>query len=108
LARRRKYIKKKVPSRRSSAKRPTWAARTKKRMLNMGRVDSFRYELKKLLEGMPKEEQSSTFGTIYSKASTQSIDSAKEFVEERVEEGKIDEDLSREVLDLLSRYSRMR
>ncbi len=100
MRRRRKFVKKRI-NKEGSAK--------KRRMLNMHRVDDFRYDLQQILSNMPEEDhRRPVFATIYSKASNLGINEARNYVKDKTEEEIIPEEMSEGILNLLYRYSRLR
>ncbi len=100
MRRRRKFVKKRI-NKEGSAK--------KRRMLNMHRVDDFRYDLERILNNMPEEDhRRPVFATIYSKASNLGINEARNYVKDKTEEEIIPEEMSEGILNLLYRYSRLR
>ncbi|GBE54994.1 MAG TPA: hypothetical protein ENH28_02365 [Euryarchaeota archaeon] len=100
MRRRRKFVKKRI-NKEGSAK--------KRRMLNMHRVDDFRYDLKQILSNMPEEDhRHPVFATIYSKASNLGINEARNYIKDKTEEEIIPEEMSEGILNLLYRYSRLR
>lgn len=100
MRRRRKFVKKRI-NKEGSAK--------KRRMLNMHRVDDFRYDLERILKNMPEEDhRRPVFATIYSKASNLGINEARNYVKDKTEEEIIPEEMSEGILNLLYRYSRLR
>ena len=77
----------------------------KRRKLNMRKDNEFRYQLGQILKDLPEGVQGSLKGTIYAKASNMGIREAKEFVLRKKEEGVIDEEKARKIIDLLYKYS---
>lgn len=65
----------------------------------------FRYLLGQLLKELPEGIQGSIKGSIYAKASNMGIREAKNFILEKKEEGLIDEELAKKLIDLLYKYS---
>lgn len=78
------------------------------KMLDMNKNDEFRYLLEKSLKDLPESLRGSLFGTIYAKASKYGINSAREYVLTKKNEGIIDEMTSRKLIDLLFEYSTYR
>ena len=71
----------------------------------MRKDNEFRYQLGQILKDLPEGVQGSLKGTIYAKASNMGIREAKEFVLRKKEEGVIDEEKARKIIDLLYKYS---
>lgn len=81
----------------------------RKRMLNMHGISTFNYELRNLLNKIPREsDRHPIFASIYSKASNIGIEEAEEFINTGVEEGIIPKGLSVELITLLNKHSRYR
>ncbi len=82
---------------------------TRKTMLNMGRIDSFEWNLKNILEGMENSEnRGAVFGSIRNKAINLGIEESGDYVLEIEQDGVIAEEMSKDILDLLDRFSRRR
>ncbi len=77
----------------------------KRRKLNMRKDDEFRYMLGQILKDLPEGVQGSLKGTIYAKAANMGIKEAKEFVLRKKEEGIIDDEKAKRIIDLLYKYS---
>ncbi len=103
MGRRRKISIKK----RSSKRRPKETqAPSRKRMLDMGKFDSFKFRLKKTLEGVEGGEP--IFANVNSKSTNIGTKDAKKYVEDIVEQGTIKREKADEIIDLLDRYSKYR
>jgi hypothetical protein len=103
MGRRRKFTVKKRPYRKAAK---TNQNGPRKRKLNMRKLSSFEYYLKLALEDV--EAGGTIFGNIYSKSTNLGIDEARKYVDILVEDGNIDEDKAREVIDLLNKFSKFR
>jgi len=79
-------------------------------MLDVGRKDIFRYELRRILAsaGMDEERVPSFVATVITRASRVSVDSAKEYVEEMVATGVCPEGAKEPIMRLLGRFTRYR
>lgn len=75
----------------------------KKRRLNLRRTIEFKYELDKILEGLPENVVGTMKGSIIAKADKMDQDAAMDFIEEKVKDGTIDEE-TRDRLFRLLRY----
>ncbi len=105
MARRRKYTLKKGVK----GPRKKNGNSIRKVMLNMARLDSFEWNLKKVLEGLPNpENKGAIFGSIRNKSINIGIEEAREYILSKQEEEAIDEDTSNELLALLDRFSKRR
>ena len=80
--------------------------RPKERKLNMRRLSTFEYRLKKLLEGV--EAAGTIFGNIRSKSANRSTAEAKQYVEVLADDGNLEIEKASEITDLLNRFSTMR
>ncbi len=102
MARRRKYTIKKGPRR---AKRKTGTS-SRKIMLNMGRLETFEWNLKKLLDDLPNpENKGAIFGGIRNKAINLGIEEAREYILSMQKEDAFDEDKAKELLTFLDKFS---
>lgn len=79
-------------------------------MLDLSKESIFRYDMEDILEKAetPSERIPSTIASIWSKASRQGIDDAKEFIRSKREEGLYDAETEQRILRLLSNHSRYR
>jgi len=79
-------------------------------MLNVGRLSSFRYDMKEVMRRHKIEgpAASSVMATVIAKASRISIDSAMEYVREQEKAGALSRAASDEMCNLLGRFSRPR
>ena len=78
----------------------------KKQKLNLGKVSTFEFQLKKALEGV--EAGAIIFGNVCSKATNIGIAETIEYLEGIEEAGNLSEDKAEELIDLLKRFSRYR
>ncbi len=98
------------------ARRPPYTRRQeppkskKQPMLNVRKEVEFRYDLRKILEGAKVDEKiiPSFIATLFSKGSRINLYDAKEYVENKLEEGIFDNDTMERILHLMSRYKRWR
>lgn len=100
MGRRRKYFKKNKTQNEGGGQGP------KTRKLNMGKLDSFEYHLKNMLNGV--EGKGTIFGNICSKSVNLGITEAKNYVEVLAQDGNIEQDKAAQIVELLNRYSRLR
>jgi len=104
MGRRRKPgVNKRKPYRR---RRSNDSGVSRKRMLDMGKHDSFKYRLRQVLEDVVGSEP--ILANINSKSTNLGIDNAKEYLETIVEEGSIERNKAEEIIELLHRYSKYR
>jgi len=105
MARRRKYVIRKG-GRKAKNK---GGDNTRKTMLNMGRLESFEWNLKKMLDDLPNpENKGAILGSIRNKALNLGIEEAKDYIITKHEEEAFDENKANELLSLLDRYTRRR
>ncbi|MBD6955592.1 MAG: hypothetical protein ACP5G5_02920 [Thermoplasmata archaeon] len=78
----------------------------KRRKLDMSRNTEFRYLLKELLSQLPENMRGAVFGAIYSKASKKDIREARDYILKMKNEGIIDDELARRLIDLIFNYSK--
>ncbi|MEL9998901.1 MAG: hypothetical protein QXG55_03260 [Thermoplasmata archaeon] len=78
----------------------------KRRKLDMSKNTEFRYLLKELLNSLPENMRGAVFGAIYSKASKKDIKDARDYILKIKNDGLIDENLSKKLIDLLYDYSK--
>ena len=78
----------------------------KKRKLNLGKVSSFEFQLKRALEGV--EAGAIIFGNVCSKSTNIGIAETIEYLEGLEEAGNLTTDKAGELIDLLKRFSRYR
>jgi len=101
MSRRRRFTKKKgAVTNEGGGRRP------RESKLNMGRLNSFEYRLKKILEDV--EAGSTMFGNIRTKSANQGIKDAEQYVETLTDDGDIEKEKAGEILELLNRFSKMR
>lgn len=79
-------------------------------MLNVGRLSSFRYDMKEIMRRHKIEgpAASSLLATVVAKASRISIESARQYVREQERAGACSKAASDEMCGLLDRFSKMR
>ena len=79
-------------------------------MLNMRKSRSFKYDLTNIMEGSDTEDKQidSFMATVMMKASKNSIIDAIEYLDEKCEEGLIDEDTTKKIKNLLKSYTKRR
>lgn len=100
MGRRRRFIAKKRVLKNEGGSGP----RTRK--LNMGKLSSFEYQLKKILEDVGTG--GAIFGNIYSKSTNLGITEAIKYVEALAEDGNIEKDKAGELIELLNNFSKFR
>lgn len=79
-------------------------------MLDMRRLEHFRYDAKNLLERSGVEDRVWTplLATVIAKASNTNINEAKDYIRAKFDEGVLPEDTARGLSRLLDRFRRMR
>ena len=84
--------------------------RLRKPMLNLGKLDYFKYDLNELIEESSIDDEfKSTFkANLMAKARQRSISDAKEYMESVLEKEEINEDTYKKLCKLLDRYTRVR
>lgn len=94
----------------NEANRQTRESRQRDRMLDTGREAHFRYDVEELLVtyGMPPEEWRPFLQTLWTKGSRESIDDAKEWVDEQLKLAKVDDETATKVKQLVQRYRTLR
>lgn len=103
MARRRKFYRRRKRPKAEHAYTP------KKKLLDMGRIESFKYRLKLALEGLPNQkERGALFANICAKSSNVGLDDAKEYAREQKREGFMDDATLGEVLRILDEFSTRR
>ncbi len=100
MSRRRRFIAKKRVFKTEGGRGP----RTRK--LNMGKLSSVEYDLKKDLDDV--EVRGTIFGNIFSKSTNIGIAEAKEYVEALADEGNIEKDKASEIIGLLNKFGTLR
>ncbi len=78
----------------------------KRKKLDMSKNDEFRYLLGELVKDLDESLRGSIYGSIYSKFAKIDLNSAKEFIIKKKNEGIISEELSKKLIDLLYKYSK--
>lgn len=79
-------------------------------MLDQRRMDYFRYDAKEIFErnGIEEKVSKPMLASIVSRGTRNSIDEAKEYVDEKISEGVLDEDIGRALKKLINRYKKWR
>jgi len=79
-------------------------------MLNLYRITPFKYDMKEIMSAYRVDEAvaSSVIASVVAKASRISITSARDYVRVQQKEGLYSKDVSDEICDLLSRYTKYR
>ena len=79
-------------------------------MLDVRREQHFRYDMRQVLdEGkVPEEQRNSIYATVFSKGSRISLDEAKDFVQQKMQEGVLSPQLRDRIMMLVDRYSTWR
>lgn len=79
-------------------------------MLNLGRVSSFRYGMREIMQNYEIEDSaaSSVIASVIAKGSRISIDSAIHYVRDQEKTGIYPKEVSDEICDLLDRFSKLR
>lgn len=80
----------------------------KKQCLNMRRIDDFKYDLDQLINELDEKNAAQVKGMIYAKATKQSVRDAKNYINEKEEEGIIPSEIAKKLNRLLSRFSTYR
>lgn len=101
MGRRRRYTKK-----RGGHKNGGGGSNPRVRKLDMRKLSTFEYQLKKVLEDV--NSGSAIFGSVYSKSANMDIAHAKKYVEILEDDGNIEKDKASEIIELLNRFSTMR
>lgn len=108
MARRGKYRGKKRSNTGPKKKNP--GERLRKPMLNLGKLDYFKYDLNELIDNSDIEDEfRSTFkANLLAKARQRSISDAKEYLESVLEKEEVSEETYKKLCKLLDRYTRVR
>ncbi len=108
MARRGKYQGGKKSNNQPKKKNP--GERLRKPMLNLGKLDYFKYDLNELIQASDIEEEfKNTFkANLMAKARQRSISDAKEYMESVVEKEQLTEETFKRLCRLLDRYTRVR
>jgi hypothetical protein len=98
-----------VPSH-NELNRDTRASKQRSKMLDLSKESIFRYDMEDILEEAetPGERIPSTIASIWSKASRQGVDEAKDFIRVKREEGLYDQKTEERILRLLQMHTRYR
>ncbi|MFW3145322.1 MAG: hypothetical protein ACMUIE_00740 [Thermoplasmatota archaeon] len=107
MARRRKYQGGKKSY---SQRKPNPGERLRKPLLNMGRLDYFKYDLNEIVESSNIDDdlRNSFMASVVAKSSQRSIDEAKEYVEDLEDQEKLSKETSQKIRRLLDRYTKIR
>ena len=105
---RRKYAGAKKQS--NFTKKPNPGERLRKPMLNIRRLDYFKYDLNEIVDGSDIEENliPSFKATIIAKASQRSIAEAKEYINDMAQREQISEEMAGKLCRLVERYTKFR
>ena len=76
----------------------------KKRRLNLRRTIEFKFELSKVLEGLPDTITGTLKGSIYAKADREDQNAALDFIASKVEDKTIDKETAEELSRLVRKY----
>lgn len=78
--------------------------------MNLRRVEEFKYELRGVIDRSTTEDKfvQSFLATLVARASRESMQAAKDYVTEKCKEGMIDPEAEKQLLKILSRYSKYR
>ena len=82
--------------------------RGRAKRLDMRKSDEFNYMLGKAVEDLPESTKGAIRGSIYAIVSKKGIKEAKTFIGEKYEEGMIDSQTQKRLLDLIYDYSKYR
>jgi len=108
LARRKKFSggKKKQGFR----KKDNPGERLRKPLLNLGRLDYFKYDLNEIVEGsdMNEDLRPSFMASVTAKASQRSISDAKDYISELEGREELSEETAQRIKRLLDRYTKVR
>lgn len=91
-------------------KKPNPGERLRKPMLNLRRLDYFKYDLNELIDGSEIEENliPSFKATIIAKASQRSISEAKDYINDMASREQISEEIAGKLCRLVERYTKFR
>jgi hypothetical protein len=79
---------------------------SRKRMLNMGKISSFKFRLRGILEEVEGSEP--IFANVNSKSINVGIEETKKYLEDVVKLGDIKSEKADEIIELLDRFSKYR
>jgi len=82
--------------------------RGRAKRLDMRKSDEFNYMLGRAVEDLPESTKGAIRGSVYAIVSRQGTKEAKSFIGEKYEEGKIDSQTQKKLLDLIYDYSKYR
>ncbi|PYB68903.1 hypothetical protein DMB44_01550 [Thermoplasma sp. Kam2015] len=80
----------------------------REKKLDMRRSEEFGYMLGKAVESLPDSVRGAIRGSIYSLASKKGVKEAKEFIGKKYQEGVIDYDTQKKLINLIYDYSKYR
>ncbi|MGA1822273.1 MAG: hypothetical protein ACMUIG_07080 [Thermoplasmatota archaeon] len=91
-------------------RKPNPGERLRKPMLNIRRLDYFKFDLNELVDSSDIEENliPSFKATIIAKASQRSISEAKDYINDMAEREQISDDIAGKLCRLLERYTKYR
>lgn len=94
----------------NEANRRTRASKQRSRLLDGGREPHFRYEIEELLaaKGKEPEEVRPFLQALWTQGSRKSTDDATDFVQEKQEEGFLDDETSAQIERYIQKYSTWR
>jgi hypothetical protein len=81
---------------------------TRSKKLDMRKMDEFNFMLSKAVESLPDSIRGQIKGSIYSMASRKGAKEAKDYIVKKFQEGVLDQNLEKKLLDLLYDYSKYR
>ncbi|HEV8360540.1 MAG TPA: hypothetical protein VGR28_08815 [Candidatus Thermoplasmatota archaeon] len=93
---------------------PPWQRRTnaqpRRKFLDVRREQHFRYDMRQALDeaNVPEEQRNAIYATVFSKGSRISLDEAKDFVQQKTQEGVITPQLRDRLMVLVDRYATWR
>ena len=110
MARRMKYKGAKKSKNAFKPKKKNPGEKLRKPMLNLGRLDYFKYDLNEIVNNSEINEdlQPSFKASLMAKARQMSINDAKDYLEDMKRKEEITEDVFRSLCKLLDRYTRVR
>jgi len=88
----------------------TRASRQRDRMLDKSKENYFKYDMADLLTkaGVPEERRAALAATLFAKGSRGTVQDAKDFAKEKLDEGILTEPTYRSIINLLEGYSTWR
>ncbi len=93
-----------------TSKKKNPGERLRKPMLNLGKLDYFKYDLNEIIENSDIEDdlKPSLKASIIAKARQRSISDAKDYLDEMLEKEQISDETHGRICKLLDRYTRVR